>query len=108
MGAFKELGEGIADLSTLTVQTFSGKLSSTVVQDDGSVLDWENLMKEAKSSGTVNLEAFTEIKLDGDTTNFVASGIDPVVSAAHQAAFKAAQDYRQGVINLFKSALNFV
>ena len=108
MGAFKKLEDGIADLSKLTVQTFSGTLSSSVINADGSVADFQNLLKEAKSSGTVNLAAMTEISLDGDTTTFMATGIDPVTSAAHQAAFKAAQDYRQGVINMFKDALNFV
>ena len=115
MGAFAKFADGVADLTTLTVQTFSGTLSSTVVtttdgdgKDKQGVLDWTKLMSEAKSSGTVKLMASTAIQLDGDTNTFYATSIDATTRAAHDAAFTAAQQYRQGVINMFKDALNFV
>lgn len=106
MGAFKQLGEKIGDLSKLTVITFSGNINSEVVKAPESIADFKSLMEFAKSSGIVSLEAMTEINIDGDTTNFISSDIQPVISATHQAAFNAAQDYRQGIISMLKKSLN--
>jgi hypothetical protein len=106
---FKEIGQGIIDLSELNVQTFSGNLQSVVADGtSASVINWEKLISEAKSSGTVNLVASTKIELDGDSNTFYESGITQDMTTAHNAAVKAAHDYRLGLINLFKKEINSI
>jgi len=106
MSVFKKLGEGIADLSELNVQTFSGSITS-VIDDtsEGNVIDWEKLMAQAKTSGAVKLVASTKIKFDGDSDAYFANDITPEMLEAHLQAIEAGQNVREGLITMFKDAL---
>ena len=107
MSVFKKLKDDIADLSELSVQTFTGDIKSVVdSSSDGNVINWANLLKNAKSTGEVTLVASTNIEFDGDSNTYYEQNIDPTLLAAHKAAVQSAQEYRQGLLNLFKDVLN--
>jgi len=107
MGVFKKLGEGIADLSELNVQTFTGDLTSVIDKPDtDSVIDWTKLLKEAKTTGKVKLVASAKIKFDGDSDTFFAEDIPSDMLEAHLVAVEAGQKVREGLLNMFKELLN--
>ncbi len=107
MGVFKKLGEGIADLSELNVQTFTGDLTGVIDKpDSGSVIDWTKLLKEAKTTGKVKLVASAKIKFDGDSDTFFAEDIPSDMLEAHLVAVEAGQKVREGLLNMFKEILN--
>ena len=107
MGVFKKLGEGIADLSELNVQTFSGDLTSVIDKSaSGSVIDWTKLLKDAKTTGKVKLVASAKIKFDGDSDTFFAEDISPDMLDAHLVAIEAGQKVREGLLSMFKDILN--
>ena len=107
MGVFKALGEGIADLSELNVQTFTGNITSVVDNTaSGNVLDWAKLIKDAsKATGSVKLVACAKIKFDGDSDMFFAEDIPTEVLEAHVAAVEAGQKVREGLLAMFKGVL---
>ena len=108
MGVFKKLGEGIADLTELNVQTFSGDLTSVIDKSTGgsSVIDWTKLLKDAKTTGKVKLVASAKIKFDGDSDTFFAEDISPDMLDAHLVAVEAGQKVREGLLAMFKDILN--
>jgi hypothetical protein len=107
MGVFKKLGEGIADLSELNVQTFSGDLTSVIDKSTGgSVIDWPKLLKDAKTTGKVKLVASAKIKFDGDSDSYFADDIAPDMLDAHLVAIEAGQKVREGLLSMFKEILN--
>ncbi len=107
MKVFKKLGEGIADLAELNVQTFSGSITGVIDSTaSGNVLDWEKLVKDAsKTSGTVKLMASARIKFDGDSDVFFAEDISVDMMNAHLTAVEAGQNVREGLISMFKELL---
>lgn len=106
MSVFKKLGEGIADLSELNVQTFTGSITS-VIDDtaEGSVIDWQKLMAQAKTSGAVKLAASTKVKFDGDADAYFASDITPELMEAHLQAVEAGQSIREGLVDMFRDII---
>ncbi len=107
MGVFKKLGEGIADLSELNVQTFSGDLTSVIDKSaGGSVIDWTKLLKDAKTTGKVKLIASAKIKFDGDSDTYFTEDISPDMLDAHLVAVEAGQKVREGLLSMFKDILN--
>ena len=107
MGVFKKLGEGIADLSELNVQTFSGDLTSVIDKGaGGSVIDWTKLLKDAKTTGKVKLIASAKIKFDGDSDTYFTEDISPDMLDAHLVAVEAGQKVREGLLSMFKDILN--
>lgn len=106
MSVFKKLGEGIADLSELNVQTFSGDITSVIDKSTGgNVIDWTKLLKDAKTSGKVRLIASAKIKFDGDSDTYFAEDIPPEMLEAHLTAVEAGQNVREGLIAMFKDVL---
>lgn len=106
MSVFKKLGDGIADLSELNVQIFSGDVSSVLDDAEGSsVIDWTELLKQAKSSGTVRLMASARIKFDGDSDTFFADNISQDMLNAHMTAVQAGQKVREGLLEMFRDVL---
>lgn len=108
MGVFKKLGEGIADLSQLQVQTFTGEIKSTIqATDSGNVLDWQKLIEEAKSdtAGSISLAAATNVKFDGDSDQFIADSASDRTLQAHSDAVDAARQVRQGLVETFQDLL---
>jgi len=109
MGVFKKLGEGIADLSELQVQTMTGELSTAIKSEDAKrVLDWQKLIKAAKTKteGSVRLVAATNVKIDGDTDLFVAESAPDRLLRAHAEAVEAAGEVRAGLIAIFKDLVD--
>ena len=103
---FKKLGEGIADLAELNVQTFSGDVTSVIDQSQsGSVIDWTKLLKDAKSSVKIKLMASSKIKFDGDSDAFFAEDISADMLKAHMTAIEGGQKVREGLITMFKGVL---
>lgn len=107
MGVFQKLGEGIADLSQLNVQTFTGDLTSILTEGaDGNVVDWQKLLEQSKSEGSVTLIASSKFKFDGDSDTFVARDITPELLRAHTAAVESGQKVREGLISMFRELLD--
>ncbi len=107
MSVFKELSSGIADLSELNVQTFTGSLESVVNESaGGSVIDWPKLMAQAKTTGKVRLVASTRLKFDGDSDVFFEQDIEQHLADAHLTAVEAGQQVRQGLLAMFRDILN--
>ena len=107
MGVFKKLGEGIADLSELNVQTFCGDLTSVIDKStSANVIDWPKLLKDAKTTGKVKLVASAKIKFDGDSDSYFADDISPDMLDAHLVAIEAGQKVREGLLSMFKEILN--
>jgi len=107
---FKKLGPGIADLSELNVQSFTGDLKSAVAtkKGEGSVVDWKNLMTKATTTGEVSLVASTQIEFDGDASTFYQTGATESMRTAHTQAVQAAHNYRIGLLKLFKKELDAI
>jgi len=112
-GIFEKLKRGAGDLSELEVQTITGVIETTIQTDPndeskkGSVLDWEKLIEQTKSSDNakISLAAATSVKFDGDTNLFISDQARPEALKAHAAAVEAAQQVRQGLVDTFKSAV---
>ena len=65
---FKELAAGIADLSQLQVQTYTGNITAHIADGDGggSIINWqERLTTSATENGDVSLVAATKVNFDG-------------------------------------------
>ena len=97
-----ELKKGAMDLAELEVLTFTGTVQAAVA---GGALDWDQLLKKATSAGEIELVAATKIKIDGDTTLFVARAAPEGLKQAHLDATAAAQQYRQGLVQAFADLL---
>ncbi len=88
----------VEDLAELQVVTLQGELTSVVNTGDGGLIDWDKLLKNAKTQGEVKLVAATHIKIDGDTQLFVATAAPESLKKAHLEATAAAQEYRSGLV----------
>jgi hypothetical protein len=105
-GPLAKLEKGVLDLAELEVLTFTGEL--TAVVNDQDAINWEELLKKAKTEGEVALVAATLIKIDGDTLLFFASEASAHYEAlkqSHLEATRAAQQYRQGLVEAFADLL---
>jgi hypothetical protein len=106
MSVFKKLKEGIADLSELNVQTFTGNINSVIDQTQSeSIIDWTKLLENARTSGEVKLMASSKIKFDGDSDTFFADEISSEILEAHMAAIEGGRKVREGLVAMFKGAL---
>jgi hypothetical protein len=99
----KKLEKGAMDLAELEVFTLTGTITA-LISNEGK-MDWSNLLKTAKTTGTIELVAATNIQIDGDTTLFVATGASEELKQAHLDATAAAQQYRQGLVQAFADLL---
>ncbi|MEO1084296.1 MAG: hypothetical protein AAFY88_08640 [Acidobacteriota bacterium] len=93
------------DLAEMRVQTFTGDLSASIDAANGNISDWDELLKNAKSSGTVRLALDTSMKIDGDTTLFIGDGVAADVKESHTNAVEGARAYRKGMIDAFADLL---
>ncbi len=103
-GAIQKLEEGIKDIASLHVQTFSGKLT---LNTDGEI-DFDkikNTLKDSEIKGDVILVAETLAQFDGDSNNFITSDIENIHPDAidmHLKAVKTGMETRIALMNLFK------
>ena len=98
--ALGRIGDVLEDFSSLEVQTLSGSLD--VKLSDGKLDDFETLIKNAETGGTLKLRAVTKMMFDGDAINLVPDGdFSGDIEKVHAAALKAGIDTRQGLLELF-------
>ncbi|MHC4519725.1 MAG: hypothetical protein ACYTAS_14140 [Planctomycetota bacterium] len=102
MSVFKKLKDGIADLSELSVNTFTGDLKAHIDDASGSsIIKWDELLKSAKTEGDISLVAAARYKFDGDSDSFYMRNAPADLLAAHKQAVEAGQKVREGLINMF-------
>ena len=99
--ALKTLKETLCDLTSLEVQVYTGDLDVAVTDQIGSTR-FEDILKNVKTKGNLKLVGVTKINFDGDGFVLVPSQAMPEhVREAHDAAIKAGQEVRAGLIALF-------
>ncbi len=97
--------EGIKDLSSLEVQTYTGEISVDV-NSIGST-NFDEILNTAKVTGNIKLAQVTKINIDGDAINLVPDTKPPAhVAAAHQTALIAGQNVRVSILELFKNLID--
>lgn len=103
----KGLESAVGDLTSLSVETYTGKISADIQSDNGDeVVDWTKLVEQAKKGGTINLVLASKFYFDGDATQFIASGDIPnSVTAAHDSAVKAGQTVRASLMELLSDSI---
>jgi hypothetical protein len=101
------------DVSRLDVVTLTGDIGAAITKKEGAdVLDWTKLLASLRGQGQarvdVKIAAATQIRLDGDTYQIVATdrppGEDPIYRI-HADALAAARDYRIGVLQAFRDLI---
>lgn len=105
--AFDKLKDGIKDVSSLEVMSFSGDIN--VVINDKNAIDWEKLLETSQTQGNVNLMLASEFKADGDAMLFAASSeIDENIRKAHAEAIIAGQKVRNDLMALFTDVIKAI
>jgi hypothetical protein len=99
------IAKGLADLSTLEVVTYKGKIDATAVNISLSGDMMGTVLQNAKTNANFKLLACTYFELDADTTVFFDEGISVEERTAHQALVDAALAKRDSIITLFKDAI---
>lgn len=105
--ALNELNNAVKDLTSLHVQTFTGRVATS---SDGSK-PWNeirDLVKTAENNKEVELVAESLAQFDGDSYNFVKQDLDnvpPLALEVHKNAVKAGIETRLGLLELFKDLI---
>jgi hypothetical protein len=100
--AFGKLKDGLQDLGSLEVRSFSGDVSTFLTQAPGGQ-DFQKLFDKSVKDGVISLKIYTRLDADGDSDHFVAdSGVDSTMAESHVAAFQMGQEIRRSYIELFK------
>lgn len=106
---FNSLSSAVGDLCSLSVETYTGKITSEIKGADGKgVIDWDKLVNEAKkdAGGVVHLKLASKFNIDGDATLFIAEGeIPPDLRAAHDSAVEAGQTVRADLMDLLGDSI---
>lgn len=98
--AFKKIGEGVKDASSLDVVTFKGSVEAELTGSNMPKTFEKVLDLAAQNTAIkVRLLASTQAKLDGDILTYFDSGISPEEAAAHNALVEVAQQNREAVID---------
>ncbi len=104
--AFAKLKDGLQDLGSLEVRSFSGDVSAFLNQAAGNQ-DFQKLFDKALKDGVISLKIYTRLDADGDSDHFLSdTGIDQTMADSHVAAFQMGQEIRRGYIELFKDLAN--
>lgn len=105
----KSVGDAVGDLSSLTVETYTGSITADIKGADGKgTIDFDKLITVAKddANGTVNLKLASKYLVDGDAVLFVADGeIPDDLRSAHDNAVTAGQQVRSDIMDLFSDTL---
>lgn len=103
--ALQKLDDAVTDLTSLHVQTYSGKLNVDVDRDQ----DFDTLRKSLQNADSkesdVNLVSESMLKFDGDSYNFVAEDAPPNLMQLHNEAVQSGLDARQSLLELFKDSI---
>lgn len=107
--AFAGLKEGLADLSSLEVRTYSGDLT-LFLETDAKAERFKELVDTATTAASddkpaqIKLMLYTRLDADGDSDHFFATGdIDKTMLDSHVAAFQMGHEIRRAYLELFKN-----
>lgn len=105
-GVMEDFVDGVKDLTSLEVQSYTGTLE-VALKGDESGLDWEKLLEKAKAPNSkLKLALATKIDLDGDATQFQSSDPFPEsLRVAHAEALRAGQQVRSDIATFFKDLI---
>ncbi|MFK7945915.1 MAG: hypothetical protein AB8B85_23815 [Paracoccaceae bacterium] len=100
--AFDKLRDGLEDLGSLEIRSFSGDVTAVINSGAGNQ-SFKTLFDKAIKDGKISLKMYTRLDADGDSDHFIAdSGIDDGMAAGHIAAFQMGQEIRRSYIELFR------
>ena len=107
--ALQKLDEAVKDLTSLHVQTFTGKVETTI----DSATSFDDIKKlinaeAGKTDGKIKLVAESLAQFDGDSYNFVREDLEnvpPLALEVHKNAVKAGIETRLGLLTLFKDLI---
>lgn len=105
--ALEKVNEAVQDLSSLHVQTFTGKVEFS--SENSTYADIETAVKTAKADGKIKLVAESLYKFDGDSYNFLTNeegGIPSSAMELHKAAVEGGIKTRQGLAELVKGVFD--
>ncbi|MCP4672437.1 MAG: hypothetical protein GY857_14160 [Desulfobacula sp.] len=99
--ALEDLKNVVCDLTSIEVQTYVGDLK-VLIKDPKKPSDFEKLLKAGTTSGSLKLALVTKLNFDGDGFVLVPESATPdYIQNAHNAALKAGNEVRQGLLSLF-------
>jgi hypothetical protein len=99
--ALETIKDAVCDLTSLEVQTYVGDLD-VIIKEAGDPKDFDTILEKGKTSGKLKLTYVTKIEFDGDGKVLVPSVVaSDHIQQAHNAAIKAGQDIRLGLLSLF-------
>lgn len=104
--AIKNMTQAIEDLSSLHVQTFTGKVDFNAT---GTFTDIETAIQQASSNQSIKLVAESLYKFDGDSYNFVTNdegGIPTSAMELHKSAVEGGIKTRQALAELVKGSID--
>jgi hypothetical protein len=104
--ALTKINDAITDLSSLHVQTFTGKVDFTA---NGSYDDIKTAVNNAVADQSISLVAESLYKFDGDSYNFLTNaegGIPASAMELHKAAVEGGIKTRQGLAELVKGVFD--
>jgi hypothetical protein len=106
---WKDISESISaavgDLASLSVETYTGDLE-VIVDADTNELKWDSMLATVRSTeagvkGKLKLALATQIKIDGDSVNFIAeTGVTEALIETHSSAVKNGSEFRSKIIGL--------
>lgn len=105
--ALEKVNAAVQDLSSLHVQTFTGKVDFS--SEDSTFDNIETAVKTAISESKIKLVAESLYKFDGDSYNFVTNeegGIPSSAMELHKAAVEGGIKTRQGLAELVKGVFD--
>ncbi len=104
--ALSALNEAIQDLSSLHVQTFTGKVDFTEAANHGEI---KSAVDSAVKTSKIKLVAESLYKFDGDSYNFLTNdegGIPASALELHKSAVEGGIKTRQALAELVKGAFD--
>lgn len=100
--AFKKLRDGLVDLGSLEVRSFSGDITAMLGNGTANQ-SFKQLFDKAVKDGKISMKVYTRLDADGDSDHFMAEGgVDEGMAASHVAAFQMGQEIRRTYLELFK------
>jgi hypothetical protein len=104
--ALSALNEAIQDLSSLHVQTFTGKVDFANAVNHGDI---KSAIDSAEQASEIKLVAESLYKFDGDSYNFLTNdegGIPASAMELHRSAVEGGIKTRQALAELVKGAFD--
>jgi len=105
--ALDKLNKAVDDLTSLHVQTFTGKV--TFSKKGKTFDDVRTAIETAQSESQITLVAESVFKFDGDSYNFVTlqeSGIPASALDLHKASIESGIKTRQGLMQMVKGVFD--